>query len=314
MERSSSAKPAAASTLAPAGASSRLRPGARSRSRRPPHHSASALAVKAATASVVVPAAGSAAPAGGQTAARIDTCRCAKAIDAEHRRVDDEQDHRRPPRMRARAGGADRQPHAEAVGGERRRAARVAVAGHSQPSVQPTASSPAAVAASIQLDGEHAGRTPPCRRRGERQPACRRAGRSGAAAARARALVTIVSRPTGGGARQPVRAALDLVAEARPLPAAARRDSTCGCCAWRSPRSAAIRACGACHGLSCARRSRRSVRTTSTTNSATPAASTKAPTIDSRFRRLPAEPGGVGVDAPRHAEQAGDVHRKEGRG
>jgi hypothetical protein len=46
---------------------------------------------------------------------------------------------------------------------------------------------------------------------------------------------------------------------------------------------------------------------------ATPAANTKAPTVDSRFRPAPAQLRRIGVDAARHAQQARDVHREEGQ-
>ena len=48
-----------------------------------------------------------------------------------------------------------------------------------------------------------------------------------------------------------------------------------------------------------------------TRKSSTPSANRNAPAVMTRFDRSPAEPARVGVDPPRHAEQAGDVHREE---
>ena len=52
--------------------------------------------------------------------------------------------------------------------------------------------------------------------------------------------------------------------------------------------------------------------TKSTSTTSTPAANTKEKTVETKFKPFQAEIARIGVDAPRHAEQAGDVHREEG--
>ena len=47
------------------------------------------------------------------------------------------------------------------------------------------------------------------------------------------------------------------------------------------------------------------------TNSRTPAASMKAPTVEIMFSVSQPSSAEIGPDPPRHAEQAGEVHRKE---
>ena len=49
-----------------------------------------------------------------------------------------------------------------------------------------------------------------------------------------------------------------------------------------------------------------------TTNRRTASATTTEPMLESRLGSSSPMPGGIGVDPPRHAHQARDVHREEG--
>ena len=249
-------------------------------------------------------------PAGGQTSDRIATCTCANSIDAKHRDVDDQQDHRGPPRVRCRPARADRHPHAaRRLRVAARRGGRSSC--HSQASVATTRDDAARARGRDPADGqqqEEAGRAD-----GRDAPAasCRRAARSGGGVARAARGDQRLAQ-AGRRAGQPVRGPRSTSA-ARPglLPQRiARRDLRDAARAVvlggqpferrRAPRVAVL-ARGA---AACATRSKAS--------SATPAPSIAAPSRREHVRPLPAEPGVVGVHAARHAEQPGDVHRKEG--
>jgi hypothetical protein len=115
----------------------------------------------------------------------------------------------------------------------------------------------------------------------------------------------------GGGVRQVVAALLHFARQFRAGPTADWRACCAGCCGCRSLRTAAIPASafhglptGARAGAACARRRRRTAHAGGEHEGADRRQQVQA--IPAHLRR-------IGVDAARHAQQAGDVHREEGR-
>ena len=147
----------------------------------------------------------------------------------------------------------------------------------------------------------------------ERRPARHRHAAARTAACASIGLVTSVSRPPVGASRagssgRPPRRFARFGLVPQRLAARDDRDAAVRVVAARQPLERARvpdvagvvldATCG-----SCARRRRGS--------SSTPAAIMNAPTVDTMLSASQPEPGGVGVDAPRHAGEPGDVHREE---